>query len=524
MSNIIRKIIENIEAFKDYPEVYKYFVKDQKCIVCKHNINKAFHLSEECNREIQDQKTKQLEPSNTKTSKRNDRSILNPKLDVDFLIWMHYLGIAEFKTNPNKNLKVNELRSSGLSKIEIYCKFLACLDLSSQPSSIKIFDLDIFSKALNLNIKDEVFADFINKLVNDSFVYEKPDKIKGLNIEIFTFSYLSRNNLETRALRRRIEEHAFLFKADPKYSIELTNDIFIDKMILQLRENTLDLYQAIFLNQIYLNVSKDKEYFDLFHKLLIDSIRSIDQELVFSFIKHVFTFRTVLFSCIQEEQLVKLILSFYKKANRIDNTIGILLALYNTLPCLHTHEYISNELKEACLKTKKYSKTLKILELRSLINLKDLKELIITNKDSFDCLFIIYQQIKLISTYISNQKEAIQIIELCLELFSNMKSEFIERFINLIVNIILEMLSQITIDNSFLNFNLKYWNILSDLILAAQKENLNEKKKKQSTTYQSERCKSSLKLASVLYNLEDQMISKGFENVLRLKKRGFKIE
>lgn len=523
MSSIHRKVLKNLENFKSFPEVYKYFVKNPNCIVCQHKVNEAMLLSEES-------KAKNLSLGNCENKKITDSISLEQisskeitKFDCDFLIWLKYLGIKDFTPPLQQTLKNKELNTEK-EYVELYCKFLSCLDFSPSNTLFNKFDLLTFSNILNLNIKDEIFTKFIEKLLKDPFVYDKSDKVKGLNIEIFVFSYLSRNKLDTKILKKRIEEHAFLFKPDPSFEIELSGDILIDKMILQLRKNTLDLKQAIFLNQVYLNVSKDREYFDLFHKLLIDSIKSIEQIYIFSFIKHVFTFKTVLFSCIQEEQLLKLILSFYKKINKLESTVGILLTLFNNAHCLKINSLIHFELQEYCLKNKKYTKILKLLEIRSLRKLDDLKDIILQNKDSFESINLVYMQTKLISPFAEQQSTVIQVLEICLELFSKMKNEFLERFLSQIVVIIIEMLNKIVIDESFRLFNLKNWNILSDLILVCQKDNLNEKKKKVSENYQSEKCKLSLKLAKILYLLEDQMILKGISDFVRLKKRAFKIE
>lgn len=511
MKSIEKTIQQNLDFYKNYPEISKYFTKNRECVICQHNVSKEMQLSENSKKAI---------PKNviSKVASKKELS----RLDCDFLIWIQNLEIREYVQPQDKILRSNNDKK--VDTVAVYCKFLSCVDINSYEPFIKKFDLNYFSMAFNLCKKDKIILDFIEKLQNDPFVYEKQEKIKCLNIEIFAFSYLYKNKLDTKILRKRIEEHSFLFKPDPNYTVDLSNDILVDKMIIQLRKNTLDLNQAIFMNQVYLSTSKDKEYNDSFNRMLVDTIKNIDQNLLFSFLRHTFTFRTVLFTCINEDQLIKLILSFYKNMNKADNTISLLTALFNNLNNERISNMILNELKNACIKSKKHIKTLKLLEIRSISNIEQFKDFINENRESFDSLNLIFSQIKLISTVVEKQEHKLQIAGSCLEIFLTVKSEFFSRFISQIVNIIMEMIENCEINDNFVNFNLMYWNALSDLVLTCQKENLETKKKKSNESNQSEKYKSGLKLAKILYACEDKMTKGGILEFTRLKKRGFKIE
>jgi len=77
----------------------------------------------------------------------------------------------------------------------------------------------------------------------------------------------------------------------------------------------------------------------------MQTLIKIERKYIFSFLKNVFTYSTVLYDCIGYVQLLKWIFSFYTTL-KIDFMIDILDFLYHTIDDDETNFYIKDILKK----------------------------------------------------------------------------------------------------------------------------------------------------------------------------------
>ncbi|ELA42359.1 uncharacterized protein VICG_00457 [Vittaforma corneae ATCC 50505] len=441
MNKIREKIEKNRSSYENYPEVYKYFSDVSSCVIClKKDLKpqKASILA--CNQEH----SKQIQTVDSKNT-------VQKSLTADCKHFLKRLEPQIFTKTEYLNVTVKK-QSTQNNRVEVYLKFLESIDVTSSSTCFRRLDEETFSEALNLNIVDEIFINFIRKLENDPLIYDKRDKAKALNILILVFSYCNRNKINVKKLKSKIEEMSFLFTPNQSFIVDLQNDLAVDKFILELRLNTCDLNEAIFMNKVYLSISKSKEYFGLFHKRLVESLGSIEEQYALSFLKYVFTHNTVLFSCIDENQLLRLILSFYQNMGKVDYTIEIFTIVMQKAG--DACQTIIGILKNLCLQSKKHQKLLMILEIRSCTSFSEVIDLIKANTESFDSLNLLFGDLKCIAGYITTDRVRIDMLRALVCFFKNLKPGFIERFLNGLLGILLGVLGTVTeISAEMIQFN-----------------------------------------------------------------------
>lgn len=513
MENIKEHVRKNRELYRDSPEISKYFEENPDCILCSQEIEK--------NNQKQD-KTSSLKIYDTVKPKKAYPSSLKR--------FLMKLGILNSEIEPKIPVFKSNLKNN-IKYVTTYLKFLEAVDLTDAKKSIKTFEENIFFEAFQLNILDENFSNFLKKLQADPIVYDKKDKIRFLYIIIFAFDFAKRMKIDTKKLKDRIVELSFLFVRKPEFIIDFQGDIVVDRFILQLRCNTGDLDEAIFMNKIYLSGKKDKEYFSLFHKRLIEGLTILDSGCTLSFLKHVFAHNTILFNCIQDIQLIKLILSFYQNMNKADATVEILTVLNDKLDDHEIGDVVSNELRSVVAGKKKYSKTQKLLQIHSVNSVIDLKNLIEEDRDSFDFMLLLFNTIRSIAEIVRDPKNSFDVLTVLMIFFQNLKSEFLDRFFTQILETCCNILERIketekNFEESFIVFNKDYWDVFSTMVLIAQRDGIENdriKKKKCTEERDSTVLKAALKLIDAVYKIEEKASSSGINDFKKLKERAFKI-
>lgn len=444
---------------------------------------------------------------------------------ADFRHFVRKLGISTLMSLESIELQPLE-ETVYKSPVKIYLAFLDAIDLDSTEKYLRKFDPKIFSTLFNLNIVDSIVTKFIQRLEDDRLVYDNKEKTMMLVILILASGYCNRNRMSSAKLKSKIIEISFLFSSSEKFDIDFQNDPLIDEFVLQLRENRFDLKEALFMNDVYLSISKSKANFQLFHKRLQESLKMLSPRCMFSFLKYVFTYNTVLFECIDELQLSKLIHSFYKGMNKMDYTVEILSNILQRAEDNDVNGFITQALLVLTKDNKKHQKIRKTLVFRSCTVFQSIYNFIEAEHESFDSLNIVFTDLKQILPLISDDLNRIELLRIVVFLFKKMKMEFTDRFMNAMLVMAISIVAKISsVSTALISFNRECWDDASSIILHSQRIAISEdaEKKKRSNTIQMQICKNGLKFAKYMYGIEQLLEKEGIPDVKRFKKKGFKI-
>jgi hypothetical protein len=558
MDKIKNKILSGRDKYKNTREVMKYIEDNPSCINCKHvayttfemdkkknsdlrqensvNFAEKTKISAERNFEIEEKFPKEqvFDPENksnlnsisSNLKNLSSESNIETAQSISAKISAARMGLKELiRTERIDMPKYNEEAPKNI--VKLYLDFVNSADLTDSKVSVKIFNVHVFCNILNENISDPLISKFVKKVCNDPVCYEKERKIDFLNILIFTYIYCRRNGIETKVLKQKIEEFSYLFKPRAEFNIDHQNDKFIDKFIIKLKINNHNYNEALFLNRVYLHSIRDKSLAEAFHKRLVDSLNVIDFAHINSFLKNVFTQATVLYSCISQEQLIGLIVSFYRTMDSKERLFNMLEILIEKTDDLKMNEFLSSEIRKLEMNTVKYRRRSTILEVRDFKTFNEYKDFFIRNSESFDCISIGFEELRSLFKVVRGSQ--LQILELLIGLFGIMKIEFLNSLANSFFLFLIEICESIQqITEEFVSFNKQNWNSISKIILTGQRiglsENTHEKKKKCGQIKISHLLKLAIRLSEIITNLEDKAVSQGFKDIVKLKKKAFKID
>lgn len=457
MDSITKKILEAPEKCRNHPILNVYLSKNNDCAVCKKIVHESMINSERIEK-----------------PKENDEKI--GKLDNSYNLsepekfFIEKLGLHYFEKLPNNILVKSSTESGNLQIIEIYFSFLRSVDLSSK-SLFKCFDLEIFNLIFKCNFLDIKFQMFITQLPEDPLLYDKEDKIRVFNIHILAAVYCITNKIDCGRLMRRINEISFLFKPCYIFDLPYISNHNLEIYIIQMRKITKDYNEALLLNRVYLDIKTKKELFPFFHRRLMDCCNSIDKSYLLSFLNYTFTSNTVLFNCLTPIDIIKLIISFYNGMSKIDSTLSILELIYINISSFEVFEYVKEKIKTLGCNKPKYNKICLEIEIRDFKFMNEFKDFFVRNRESFIALNIAFNQLKTIKKYVKESKHIYELFEIVLFFFTSLKSEFIETLINqILINLIFLsdlILKEPEFNNNFLDFNMKCWSKLNDLLLFA---------------------------------------------------------
>ena len=423
-------------------------------------------------------------------------------------------------------------------------QFINSISLEPDAPSILNFDVQTISQVLNsMAYSTQFINEWINKLCTDPCAYKSPESAHFFNILIFARGYLHRTNQPTDACHKRIEELKSLFLPSKQFLISFQYDPFIDQFVIGLRRNGSDLTDALFLNCLYLTLGNTKYFFkhgkrdtnlnrnvllQEFHHRLLSSLKLVSFPFVFDFLRHTFTFSTILYSCIKEDELYRTILSFYDK----NASLNMLLSLFEILipkirnPQIHLVFSEQYQHRTSKILSKKQNQAtywqIRFGLLNSFQAWLSFFALNINNgiavKTGLNLIKQIYDQVKgqdkpalEILTVILSIPECATIQQLC-----SIQTELCHMMIRIFKN--LKDLTS-TQFNEFVNQN---WKRLSKIILAFQRLEIAESslKKKCSKMGLSRTSKMVVELIGVIRNIEERAdIRKN-----KLKQRGFRLE
>ncbi|TBU07298.1 hypothetical protein CWI39_0338p0010 [Hamiltosporidium magnivora] len=407
------------------------------------------------------------------------------------------------QTNPNIFLKAQNVAHEAHKPITmydfsiIYLNFLMAINIGPERNSIIIFDLNVFSAVFDTNYSDNLIDKFIKKLIDDPILYNKEERNIFIIILLIVLIYTIRNNFEkyTVLLKRKIYDNSHLYEfVRCNFYYFYTKDITIDKLLLRC-DPLLDLRQeSIFLNFFYkkyfLKDKIDENLLLLFQKRILTKLKKIDGNHVFTFLKNIFLYETVIYDISTKENVLKVIVSFYSTVLNLKIKETVVQSSFNILEIVFTifsvedtcFQTISNGIINFPLTNKTTLKYTYLWKIRMSLDFDDLKCLIQEYKDNFIYLMLYFDEIFGIFSIIDLVDICLENICKCIEYivytFEDIKIEFNLKYITeyikyltiLFVKINKKMEAMKITDYQILkNLNFNTWNKISKIILISHK-------------------------------------------------------
>lgn len=518
-----KKVLDNPEQYKEHPEIMKYAGLGKQCVKCEHDAQMA---AVPAGAATGNSPSKRAHGNAERISGRKRMRHL-PAISLPERLVLNRLGFASIPRTPQKSIE-EVAKKDEPSLPECYLAFLNAIDRVSSRSAIRRFDLPAFCRILTAGVRDECITAFVTKLAEDPLAYDKQDKTNALYIIVLAYIYCRKCGIDTRACRRRIDENAYLFKPLCIFSLKYQGDLFIDQFVVNMKQNTCDYNEAIFLNSIYMARNTSKTLSKAFHNRLIDSLERLADSHVFSFLKHVFTHSTVLFQCITEPQLYRLIVSFYANAEKSEALGDLLGVLARKVDDAEQNEALISQFQQLDLNALKYKKQAYWMEIMCFKTMSKYEEYFAKHRDSFNALIMGLREITKLYEHVRGQGREGEFLAVLIYLFNNMKQEFLVQVIKQYNSLMIDILGSIEVfDEEFLVFNREHWDTLANIVLVTQRIGADgqsdSKKKKCSGIRLSELSRQALALVEVIGGVEEGCRAAGLCGVVTLKSRGFKI-
>lgn len=536
MEFIKAKVMKNWELYKNYPEINKYFGEYTSCIKCAYNTTASFSKTEITDRTVESNRSETRNDSNErvaeKTKKKSDiQEDQADGISISERIVLTRLGFCNFYKLPQVDLIMMPKEREKL-KVELYLDFLNCIDLSSSKTSIRKFNLQVFHDVLLSAVIDKTIELFVEKVLKDPIEYPNKEKSDFVIILIYIYIYRKKRCLEIKRCKNMIDKVSHMFKSRADCDICFQDDPFIDRFVVEMRLNSADVDGAIFLNRMYLSTSNHKNMFEVFHQRLIESLALVQENQIFSFIKYVFTYSTVLFVCITETCLYKLVLSYYKNKAKMEQIATLLGVLIEKVDDVDQNKYFTDIFNSLELKTLKCKKLSLVVEIRAFSFVNEYKDYFWRNGDSFNGISIGLEEISRLYSRIKGKGKEVEILDALLSMVDSIKLEFFKQIIKTYNLLLIDMIGNIQkFDDSFVQFNKDCWLIISKVILLTQRHGIqfadeNNKKKKicKKNIKIPEILQLSIRLVNIVTDVENKAISSGLNGIVVIQKRGFRIE
>lgn len=430
-----------------------------------------------------------------------------------------------------------------------YLRFIKCINLKDR-RCVEEFDMDVFYTIFYYDYLDDNIVIFTKKLVDDPLNYSLENKQDCIVLLIYVFVYCSTHKLKhSHLIFEKLKSCIVFTKTTSSYKIKLTNDVFIDKYVLKLKRMEFE-EDSIFLNYFYSKyVTKpnlDREVFNDFQARLHRTLEMIPEEYLMNFIRNVFFKHSVLYSCVNDLQVVKSIVDFYEKIVLKNRNETIFRSIYDFLillalkvPGLELFRCITEQSQRIF-----YGDKYILIKVLSIGTLSDLQSLIDSHKESFNLvkqiIDVYYKILSNISCPIFREEKSkmemlCEFLDLHIFIFQNLQSNFLIKFFNRHIKgftAILEEVHRRLIQDEedkevFLSFNDHYWDTFSKIVLQIHKfiimidsENKKDKKKVKNTPLN----KTVDIFLNIIYKIEEKLVQLfGEERVKKLKSRSFEV-
>ncbi|KAF9763325.1 hypothetical protein NGRA_1339 [Nosema granulosis] len=552
-SQIKEKIKNNVDLLKDHGYLLEYAGIDIEGSCRPENCIYSYYTN--CTEDFEE-----IELTSIAFSEKDVKIEENhvPRLDIKYRNLVYNLKIVTnhvFKQQKHLKKPHNTCSVSFFDYSKAYLKFLHCVNLNDR-RCIEIFDMETFYTIFHYDYLDDNIIVLIKRLIEDPLNYSSDNKQDYIVLLIYVLVFCTQQKLKHSHLVFEKLKNCILFAKNSNcYSLKITNDLFLDKYILKLRKIELDspfqIYEeSLFLNYFFSNfITKpnlDKEVFIDFQGRLHYALKTIPREFTMSFLKNIFFKHSVLFTCVNDQQIIKTILDFYEKILQKYKTEAFLRSVYDLLVLLSLQvedlelfRFISNE-SVKILRDEKFI----LLKLLSIDNFQQIQSLIETHKDSFNLvrqIVDLYYKLLLVinSPVFIIEKNKMEVLESILDLhifiFKNLQSNFIMKFFNkhvkgfitILEEVYRRLMNNLEEERAFVSFNHKYWDALSKIVLQIHKFIImidNESKKDKKKVKSNPTNKTADLLLSTIYKIEERLSTVFVNDDIKiLKSRSFEV-
>lgn len=471
-----------------------------------------------------------------KFEKYKDHKIFN-LIILNNLKFLKFTNINNEKLKQEKKDQINYFLYS-----KKYLTFLTCIDYDKK--NIINFDMDAFITIFNYDYIDSNIINFIENLINDKMLYELKNKQNFIVILIYALSFCKKFNLNQKnKLLEKIKTNIYMMKSAETFIISQTNDLHIDKYIINIKKFENFKEESNFLNffyqnYIFKNVS-DRDLLKNFINRLQKNMQKIDAKYLTDFLKNVFIQHSVFFNTLNDQQIYKTFIDIFNKKiifyknealnRQIYILYNILLLKIKNIEIFNfTILYIYNIIDTKSEYFFKFS-------IFKILYLDEFYDLIETHCESYNNTKLVLEFLDFCTENTKNNelKKVFMLLELYLKIHDIIKIEFLFKCTKLYfknIKILLNLIFDYK-ENKLhvLNFFNKYTDNFSKIILTLERyvaldsEDVKKEKKKSRNSTVLENF--FLNFVDIIYKLEEKLIEEfGINNVQNLKSRSFKIK
>ncbi|KAI5148308.1 hypothetical protein ENBRE01_0241 [Enteropsectra breve] len=413
--------------------------------------------------------------------------------------------------------------------VKYYLRFKNSINSTCTKASIREFDLKALNKILCSSIKNTAISGFVDKLVKDPLNYDKESRTRLFNILVFAYIYCRTNNMCVQQVKGKIELNKHLFKPEMAYELEYVDDPFINAYVGNLKALGDFYSEAIFISRVLAEKERGRAWANTINTRIMQVLDIIPNQQNISFFKIAFTHGTVLYSCISDLEVLKIVVDFYKSKMKVDQLFVLLIQLIEKNEAIEIHRYLLLEYRALDLKVPRYAKMMYSYEIVSFTDIRNYITYFNTNKDSFIALETGMGHLQKLHSCISDSGLDLEVLNILIVLFGDIKTNFMVNILSNYLSFLATVIERIDAkDQNVYHFNLKHWKVFSKIVLTAQRIFNNEDtgKKKKKDTGSSTNSKSRLlhKLVAVIVQKEEELRKAGYLDIVLLKQRGFQVE
>jgi hypothetical protein len=348
---------------------------------------------------------------------------------------------------------------------------------------------------------DSIINTFIERIIEEPLLMDKNERLDFYNLILILFFYCRRID-KTRyqiGLRNKIVRYKhFNFICNIEYDFVGCGDPEIDLIILKSAIRTHEPYkESLLLNYFYTNYLQRRrdsnEIFYHFQIRLSKNIENVGNTFALSFIKMVFLHNTVIYDIIKNEQVLRVVYSFYNKksSDGMDEKNRMLILKFSEklMDILYQEDECVTAIIEETMNLRyeddKYRLAKLPFILRSYTSLDEYSDLISGNMDSFNVLNKVLKNVtrivSVIKTIHLKPSSLIEITQAIFQIIDRIKPGFINHLGEYLVEMLITVFTRLNVlfKNeeevgecnivALFGINKNGWNNLSKLILRLQR-------------------------------------------------------
>ncbi|KAG0441286.1 hypothetical protein DMUE_1161 [Dictyocoela muelleri] len=397
------------------------------CEFLKNFENKKKQKLAELQKNLQNEKEKLLRCAKESQAKqkRDSKEIIIEKMTNEKQAFLAHLKIIKPQFKKQNSPLLSERQPISMRKFSFYyIDFLKSINTSESKRSVNIFNMECFIVIFGHVYQDKVIHDFIEKLYEDPGIYEKDEKKCFAQILLFVYFYLKNIGKNITKIRKKIISFAeFIDIEEIDFPFHITQDRTIDSLVLKLFPANNEKNMGIFLSYF-----KAPDYFHDFQEKIN---RNVEKFNFYGFVKNIFLYKTAIYDSVDEDKIIKIIISFYDKMAKKESNIPQIYKFFNLMIKYMPHSF-SQIVNISYLKRKYFS-----VEVKSYSSFECYRAAIINNKESFTNLKTIMAHINIMIDVlpIIIFPLQFQVIELVVFFGKELKKDFLKKLFQDLIRI-----------------------------------------------------------------------------------------